>query len=85
MVVLSSANAHPAPGLHGKGLAVTLVLCVFGVILLVAIRDDFPERRLELQGLAIAMMGAAGVAIAGLQIKGAAGIAAAVAVFIAIT
>jgi signal transduction histidine kinase len=85
VVVLGSANTHPAPGLHGRGLAVTLVLCVFGVMLLVAIRDDFPERSLELQVVTIAMMGAAGVALGGLQIKGAAGIAAGVAVFMAIT
>jgi hypothetical protein len=46
VVVLGSANSHPLPALHGKGLAVTLALCVFAVTLLVAIRDDFPERSL---------------------------------------
>ncbi|MBV9413808.1 MAG: hypothetical protein JO363_02425, partial [Solirubrobacterales bacterium] len=29
VVVLGSANSHPVPALHGKGLAVTLTLCVF--------------------------------------------------------
>ncbi len=85
MVVLGSANSHPVPGLHGKGLAVTLALCVFGVALLIAIRDSFPERSLELQAAVIAIMGAAGVAIGGLQLKGAIGVAAGVAVFLAIT
>ena len=43
MVVLGSANSHPVPGLHGKGLAVTLALCVFAVALLITIRDSFPS------------------------------------------
>ena len=85
VVVLGSANGHPAPGLHGKALAVTLALCVFAASLLVAIRDGFPERGVELQAAVIAVMGAAGVAIAGLQLKGATSIAAGVAVFVAIT
>jgi len=85
VVVLASANSHPVPGLHGKALAVTLALCVFAAMLLIAIGDGFPERSLELQGVVIAVMGAAGVAIAGLQIKGATEVAAGVAVFIAIT
>ena len=85
MVVLASANSHPVPGLHGKTLAVTLALCVFVAMLLIAIRDGFPQLSLELQGAVIVVMGAAGVAIAGLQIKGATGVAAGVAVFIAIT
>jgi signal transduction histidine kinase len=85
VVVLGSANSHPAPALHGKGLAVTLVLCVFVATFFVAISDHFLERSLELQAAAIAAMGAAGVTIAGLQLKGATGVAAGVAVFIAIT
>jgi signal transduction histidine kinase len=85
VVVLGSANSHPVPGLHGKALAVTLALCVFAATLLVAIRDRFPERSFELQAATIALMGAAGVTIAGLQPEGATGIAAGVAVFIAIT
>jgi signal transduction histidine kinase len=85
VVVLGSANSHPVPGLHGKALAVTLMLCVFAAMLLIAIRDSFPERNLELQGAVIAVIGAAGVAIAGLQIKGATGVAAGVAVFMALT
>jgi signal transduction histidine kinase len=85
VVVLGSANSHPVPGLHGSALAVTLALCVFGVTLVVAVRDGFPERSVELQTAVIAVMGAAGVAIAGLQLKGATEVAAGVAVFMAIT
>jgi signal transduction histidine kinase len=85
VVVLGSANSHPVPGLHGKALAVTLALCVFAATLLIAIRDSFPERSLRLQAAVIAAMGGAGVALGGLQLKGATGVAAAVAVFMAIT
>ena len=85
VVVLGSANSHPVPSLHGKGLAVTLMLCVFAVTLLVAIRDGFPERSLWLQATVIAVMGVAGVALGGLQLKGATGVAAGVAVFFALT
>ena len=85
VVVLGSANSHPVPGLHGKGLAVTLALLVFAVTLVVAVRDGFPERSVELQAVVIAVMGGAGVAIAGLQLEGATEIAAGVAVFMAIT
>ena len=85
VVVLGSANSDPVPGLHGKALAVTLALIVFAAMLLIAIRSGFPERPLEVQGVVIALMGAAGVAIAGLQLKGATGVAAGVAVFMAVT
>jgi signal transduction histidine kinase len=85
VVVLASVNSHPVPGLHGKALAVTLSLGGFAAMLLIAIRDGFPERPLKLQGAVIALMSAAGVTIAGLQPKGATGVAAAVAVFMAIT
>jgi signal transduction histidine kinase len=85
VVVLGSVNSRPAPGWHGKALAVTLALVVFVAMLLVAIRDAFPERSLGVQAAAIAVMGAAGVAIAGLQVTGATGVAAGVAVFMAVT
>jgi signal transduction histidine kinase len=85
VVVLGSANSHPVPGLQGKALEVTLALCVFAAMLLIAIRDGFPDLSLELQRVVIAVMGAAGVAIAGLQLQGATEVAAGVAVFMAIT
>ena len=64
VVVIGSANSHPAPGLHGKALAVTLALVVFAAMLLIVFRDGFPERSVELQGAVIAAVGAAGIAIA---------------------
>jgi signal transduction histidine kinase len=84
VVVLGSANSDPAPGLSGKALGVTLAVCVFAAMLLVSISDAFPARETRLQAIVIAAMGAAGVVIAGLQVTGATGVAAGVAVFIAI-
>ena len=84
VVLLGSANSHPVPGLHGRALAVTISLCLFAAMLLMAIRDEFPELNVRRQVAVIALMGAAGVAIAGLQLRGATGIAAGVAVFMAI-
>ena len=52
-------------------------------MLAVAIRDRFPKLRLEIQAAVIATMGAGGVALAGLQARGATQIAAGVAVFMA--
>lgn len=84
VVVLASANSRPVPALHGNGLAVALAVCVFAGALLIAIDDSFPGRRLGLQVAVIAVMGAAGVAIGGLQLKGATDVAAGVAVFLAL-
>jgi signal transduction histidine kinase len=85
VVVLGSTNSRPAPGWHGTALAVAFALVVFTAMVVVVIRDGFPERSVGVQAAAIALMGAAGVAIAGLQVKGATGVAAGVAVFMAVT
>jgi signal transduction histidine kinase len=85
VVLLASANSQPAPGLHGKGLAITLALVVFGTGLLVVIGERFPERPVGHQAGVIAVIGAAGVALAGLQLKGATEVAAGVAAFVAVT
>lgn len=84
VVALGSANSRPVPGLHGKALAVTVALGVFVAMLLIAIRGSFPKRGFAEQVAVLATMGAAGVAIAGLQLKGATGVAAGVAVFMAV-
>jgi signal transduction histidine kinase len=84
IVVLGSANSQPVPSLQGKGLGVTLALAMFAATLLLAIRDGFPGGPLKLQAAVIAAMGAGGVAIGGLQQTGATGVAAGVAVFMAI-
>ena len=56
VVVLGSVNSHPVPALHGKGLAVTLALCLFAGTLVIAVRDGFPERSLAVQTAVIAIM-----------------------------
>jgi signal transduction histidine kinase len=85
VVVLASANSQPAPGLHGKALVITIALGAFAATLLLVISDRFPDRDTGAQAAVIAVMGAAGVAIAALQLKGATEVAAAVAVFIGVT
>jgi len=42
VVVTASAQTHPGPGLHGKGLAVTLLLAPISAI---ALRHDGPAAR----------------------------------------
>jgi signal transduction histidine kinase len=83
VVVTASATSHPSPGVNGKALAVTLALFAFAGGVVAAIGDRFPDRGLAIQAGVIALMGAAGIALAGLQPRGAAQIAAGVAVFIA--
>lgn len=85
IVGLGSASSHPVPGLNGKALGVTFTLGVFAVTLAVAIRESFPERSLTAQAAVVVIMGCAGVALAGLQMKGATEIASGVSVFMAIT
>jgi signal transduction histidine kinase len=85
IVVFGSASSHPAPGSHGRGLGVTLALCVFGAALLMALCDGFPERSIAHQTGVIVAMAAAGVALAALQTSGANTVAAGVAVFVAVT
>lgn len=84
VVVLGSVNSDLIPGLQGKSLTVTFALCLFAATLLISIRDDFLRRSARLQAAVVVTMGVAGLVIAGLQLKGATGIAAGVAVFIAI-
>jgi signal transduction histidine kinase len=85
VVLVGSSNGEPAPALHGEGLAILLALGVFAATLAIALRDGFPDRSPPLQAAVIALMGAAGVALAGLQSRGATEVAAGVAVFMAIT
>jgi signal transduction histidine kinase len=84
VVVAGSVGTHPAPGLHGKAVGVTIALCVFAVALAVAIRDLFTELAYTLQALVIAAMGAAGVALVALQPRAATGLAGGAAVWMAV-
>jgi signal transduction histidine kinase len=83
-VVVSAASGTPPPGLHGRGLGVTVALIVFAGTLLYSTRTEFPERSVRLQAAVIAVMGAAGVALAALQPHDATFVAGAAAVLIAV-
>jgi signal transduction histidine kinase len=84
VVAAGTFGAHPGPALHGNGLGVTLALCTFAATLAVAIGDRFTSFAVGSQAAVISAMGAAGVALAGLQPKGATELAAAVAVWMAV-
>lgn len=84
VVVASTVDAHPGPGLHGKAVGVTLALCAFVATLARAVGDRFPERGYGAQAGVIAAMGAAGVALAALQPRGATELAAGAAVWMAV-
>jgi signal transduction histidine kinase len=83
-VVVGSAGSHPAPALHGRGLGVTLALCVFAATAGLAIRDRFVKLPLSVQATAVAAMGGAGVALAALQPRAATGLAGGAAVWMAV-
>ena len=85
IVVVSTASGHPAPGLHGKPLGVTLGLCVFAGTTLLLIRDHLDQRGISIQAVVIATMGGAGVALAALQPRGATELAGSAAIWMAVT
>jgi signal transduction histidine kinase len=84
VVAAGAASGHPAPGLQGKATWVTLTLSAFAVMLALAIRDRFSERSYGAQAAVISTMGAAGVALAALQPRGATSLAAGTAVWMAV-
>jgi signal transduction histidine kinase len=84
VVVAGSVGTHPAPGLHGKAVVVTIALCVFGGALALAIRGLFTELAYALQALVIAAMGAAGVTLTAVQPHAATGLAGGAAVWMAV-
>jgi signal transduction histidine kinase len=84
VVAVGTLNARPAPALHGRGLWVTVAMLVFIAALAIAIRDRFPELGYATQGAVISAAGAAGVALAALQPKGATGLAGGAAVWMAV-
>jgi signal transduction histidine kinase len=84
VVVVGTFNGDPQPALQGSGLGVTVALFAFAALLAAATRNSFIERALGLQAVVIAAMGAAGVALAALQPRGAAGLAVGGAVWMAV-
>ena len=83
VVVAASVQAHPAPGLHGAGLGVTLALVVYAAAVVTAISVGWARRGLAAQAVVIGLIGGCGVALAALQPHGPVEIAASLAVWIA--
>jgi len=84
VVVVGAANSHPAPGLHGRPLGVTLALCVFAGALLLLIRDLGSQYGIAIEAVVIAAIGGAGVALAALQPRGATDLAGSAAIWLAV-
>jgi len=83
IVVTASAQADPAPGLTGARLGVALALAVYVTAVATAITVRWARRGLAAQAAVIGLIGGAGVALAALQPRGPAELAAPVGVWIA--
>lgn len=84
VVAVGTISGRPRPALYGDGLGVALALAVFAISVAVAIPNWFIQRGIGLQASVISAMSAAGVALAALQPRGAAGLAVGAAVWMAI-
>jgi signal transduction histidine kinase len=83
VVLTAAAQTHPAPALHGAGLAVALLLLVYAAAVLTAISVKWARRGPAAQAAIIALIGGCGVALAVLQPHGPVEIAASLGVWIA--
>jgi len=83
VVVTASAQTHPEPGLHGKGLAVTLLLAAYAAAVLTAISVSWARRGLAAQVAVAALIGGCSVALAVVQSHGPVELAPSMAVWIA--
>ena len=83
VVVTTSAQAHPAPGLRGAGLGVASVLAAYAAAVLTAISVGWARRGAAAQAVVSALIGGCGVALAVLQRHGPVEIASSMGVWIA--
>ena len=83
VVVTASAQAHPAPGLRGAGLAVLVALAVYAAAVVTAISVGWARRGPAAQAAVSLLIGGCGVALAVLQPTGPVEIAASMGVWIA--
>ena len=83
VVLTVSAQAHPAPRLHGAGLAVTVALAVYAAAVLIAISVGWARRGMAAQAAVSGLIGGCGVALAVSQPNGPVEIAASMGVWIA--
>jgi signal transduction histidine kinase len=85
VVIVSAVSGHPAPGLTGTHLGVSLALAAYAIALLLELRPEWPQHSLPASAAATALLGSAGVALAALQPHGPVEIAPSVAVWLAAT
>ena len=83
IVVTASAQTHPAPGLHGTGLAVTLLLAAYAAAVLTAISVSWARRGVVAQAAVACLIGGCSVALAVLQPHGPVELAPSMAVWVA--
>ena len=83
VVVIAGLNSHPAAGLTGTRLAITAAIAVYVVAAAVGLTPGWAEHGRAAQLAVIILAGAGGVALAALQPRGAAGLAASLGVWIA--
>jgi len=83
VVVTTSVQAKPAPGLHGTGLAVTITLVAYAAAVALAISVRWARRGPAAQIIAASVIGGCGVALAVLQPHGPVEIAPSMGVWIA--
>jgi signal transduction histidine kinase len=83
VVVTASAQTHPSPGLHGAGLAVTLLLVAYAATVLMAISVSWARRGPAAQVAAAVLIGGCGIALAIVQPHGPVEIAPSMGVWIA--
>jgi len=83
IVVTASVQAHPAPGLRGAGLGVTLALAVYAAAVATAVTPGWARRGLAAQAVVAGLIGGAGVALAAWQPHGPVELAAPMGVWIA--
>jgi signal transduction histidine kinase len=83
VVLIAGLNSHPSPGLTGIRLAILAAIAGYVVAAAVGLTPGWAERGLAAQAAVISLAGAGGVALAGLQPHGAAGLAASLGVWIA--
>lgn len=83
IVVTASAQTHPAPGLHGTGLAVTLLLAAYAATVVTAINVGWARRSPAAQIVVAVLIGGCGIALAVVQPHGPAEIAPSMGVWIA--
>ncbi len=83
IVVTASVQTHPAPGLRGAGLGVTLALAVYAAAVATAVTPGWARRGLAAQAVVAGLIGGAGVALAAWQPHGPVELAAPMGVWIA--